>query len=155
MKSRIIPVLAVFALLCCSCGGGIRDIRITSCEVKSLNPAGFAKMDATLEIGVHNPAPELHLTELEGEARFQGSPCLSLSAQDIVLEGRTDKTYTVIVTGKISKDFDLLQILSLVRDTPKLNDITLDISARASLGAGTGRKIAKKDIPLRDIIDKF
>lgn len=155
MKSRIALIFAAFALLCCSCTSGFKDIRVTSCDVKSLNPVGLAKMQAVIEIGIHNPARELHLTDLEGVAKFQGNPCLTLTTPDIVIEGKTDKVYSVTITGKISKDFDLLQILAIARDTPKLNDITLDINARASLGGAAGRKIAFNDIPLMDIIDKF
>lgn len=154
MKSRIVLILAAFALLCCSCAGGFRNIQVTSCEVKSLNPSGFAKLDATVEIGVHNPAAELHLTDIEGIAKFKGEPCLTLTTPDLVIEGRTDKIYTVTVTGKIDKDFDLLQILAIAGDLAKLNDITVDISCRAGLG-GVGKKIVKKDIPLRDLMDKF
>ena len=157
MKSRIILIFAVFATLCCcsSCSSGFKDIRVTSFEVRSLNPVGFAKMEAAVEIGVHNPAHEIHLKDLEGIAKYKGRPCLTLTTPDIVVEGKTDKVYPVTVTGRIDKDFDLLQIIAIARNLPTMSDISVDIEARASLGTGAGRKIVMKDIPLKDLIDKF
>lgn len=156
MKSRILLIFAAFATLCLSsCTGGFREVRVTSCEVKSLNPVGLAKMEATVEVGVHNPAREFHLKDLEGVAKYKGQPCLTLTTPDITVEGRTDKVYSVTVTGSIDRDFNLLQIIAIARDIPKSDDITVDIHARASLGTGAGRKIVMNDIPLKDLIERF
>ncbi len=155
MKSRSFILLAFTALLLCSCAGNLKDIRVTSCKVASIKPSGLAKIEARVEIGIDNPAKELHLSDIEGLASFKEEPCLNFSAEDIIIEKQTEKKYDVVITGRLNKDFDFLQLLTLIGEKPRFDDVSLDISCRATLSSGLGRKIEYKDIPLGDIIDKL
>lgn len=155
MKARIAILLAALSLLCCSCGGGFKDIKVTSCEVKSLNPTGFSYMEVVLKLGVSNPAAELHLTGLQGVVKYQSEPCLTLTTTDIVLEGHCEKQYMVTITGKIERAFDILRIINIARDPDALASATLDLDGRVALSSGLGKEIAKRDIPLKDLIDKL
>lgn len=155
MKSRSFILLAFTALLLCSCAGPLNDIRVTSCKVASIKPSGLAKIEARVEIGIDNPAKEIHLSSIEGLASFKGEPCMNFSADDIIIERRTEKQYGIVITGRLNKAFDLLQLLTLIGEGPGFDDVTLDISCRAALSSGLGRKIDYKDIPLGDIIEKF
>ena len=155
MKGRIVILLAAMALLCCSCGGKFKDIQVTSCEVKSLTPTGFSKMEAVIELGINNPAPEIHLSDVQGIAKFEGDPCVTLTTPDIVIEGKTEKVYTVTLTGRIDRSFDLLKVVAALRDPNALDAVTLDVETRAALSSGVGKNIVKKDIPVKDLIGKL
>lgn len=155
MKARIAILLSVVALLCCSCGGKFKEIKVTSCELKSLNPIGFSKMEAVLKLTVDNPAAELHLNDIKGVVKYDGEPCLTLTVPDIVIDGKKESIYMVTVTGQIDRGFDILKIISVIRDKAAMEDATLDVNCRAELSSGLGKDIAKKDIPLKDLIDKL
>lgn len=155
MKGCKAIILALAAIVCCSCGGKFKDISVTSCELKSLSPTGFSGMEAVLELGIDNPAPEIHLSDIVGEAKFEGEKCLTLTTPDIVIEGKTEKKYTVAVTGRIERSFDLLKVVASLRNPDALESLTLDVDCHAALSNGLGKKIAKKDIPVKDLIDKL
>lgn len=155
MKALKATMLALVVILCCSCGGKFKDITVTSCELKSLSPTGFSKMEAVVELGISNPAPEIHLSDIQGVAKFEGEQCLTLTTPDVVIEGKTEKTYTVTVTGRIDRSFDLLKVVAALRDPAALDAVTLDVDCHAELNSGLGKKIAKKDIPVKDLIGKL
>lgn len=155
MKNRSIILLAFAALVLCSCAGNFKDIRVTSCKLTSLKPSGLARIEARVEVGIDNPAAELHLTGIEGLASFKGEPCINLEADDIILKGRAEGKYDIVIRGQLNSDFNFVQLLGLIGDSQKLNDVTLDVSCRASLSNGLGKKIEYKDIPLGDIMGKL
>lgn len=154
MRSRILILLAVVMPLFCSCANKFQDIKVTSFDIKSLNPVGLAKLQATVELGVSNPAPEIHVSDMMGVLKFQGSPCLTITTEDVVIEKKSDKTYTIPLTGTIDRDFEVIRLLKLLRSNG-IDDMTVDISAHAALKSGLGKDIEKKDIPLKDLIDKI
>lgn len=155
MKKLSIIFLAFAALVLSSCAGNFKDIRVTSCNLKSIKPSGFSAVEAVLEIGIDNPAPEIHLTDIVGAARYKGDPCLELSAGDIVLKKRSEQTYTVVVNGALSKGFHLVQFLSMIGEDDGLEFITADISCHAALASGIGKDIGYNDIPIKNLIENF
>lgn len=155
MKKLSIIFLTFAALVLSSCAGNFKDIRVTSCNLKSIRPSGFSAVEAELEIGIDNPAPEIHLTDIAGLAKYKGEPCLELSAGDVVLKKRSEQTYTIVLNGALSKGFHLVQLLSLLGEDDGLAYITADISCHAALASGIGKDIGYNDVPVKDLIEKF
>lgn len=154
MKTRIIILIAIVSMMVCSCSKGFQDIAVTSFDVVSLKPVGLSRLEATVELGIHNPATELHISDLMGTLKYQGAPCLSITSDDVVIEKKSDKLYTVVLNGTIDPDFEIIRLIKLMK-SDSLDEMTVDVSCHGALRSGLGKDIGKKDIPLKDLISKL
>lgn len=154
MKKFSIIFLALFALLLSSCSG-FREVEVTSCKVKSVVPKGLTGIQVNLEVGILNPAPSFYITDLEGTAKLRGLPCLTFEAEPFKVEGHTNDSYRIAVVGHVDKNFSVFDLAGIIADVSRLNDVTVDVRGRAKLDGGLSKKIGMKDVPLREVLNKF
>ena len=147
---KLVTILALCALLLSGCSKSVKEIRVTSFEVVSVTPVGLTRFVATVEAGIDNPFASLLVEDFEGHLKLDGQECLDVSAGELLLEGRCDKTYAIPFEASLSEGFSPFRILPILSDPDPLR-LSVDISARASLRSGVGKTFEFKDIP----IDKF
>ena len=157
---RLFIILAVILPLLSACGGrSLKDIRVDSVEIVSLTPHGLRDIDAVVRFTVHNPSMGFELTDVLGKIKFKGQEAVTISADQLIVAGNADKTYTVPIHGTISDDFNPFKLLGLVNGrggepTFNLDDLSVDLSLRRALRGGIGTTVVKKDIRISDFIEK-
>ena len=153
---RYILLFAAFmtAVLAFSGCNDIKQIKVTSFEVVSITPKGLNEIDALVKVGFHNPAMAFELTDAVGIAKVKGMPCLQVGADQLIVAGKCDKTYSIPVHGELAQGFNPFQLLQLLSNQMGADDLTLDVSAKVALRGGIGKKIDLKDIPLSKFMKK-
>lgn len=148
--SGIFTVILVL-LVMSGCAGSVKDIKLTSFDIVSLSPRGFTGVDALVELGVDNPAVSFELFDMSGFVKLDGVPCLRLTADQLVVQGKCSKIYSVPVKGQLADGFNPFSMLTLFQNAD-LSRITVDLSARVNIRGGLGKNIELKDLPLGKIV---
>lgn len=119
-----------------------------------MSPSGLSELNAIVRVGIHNPAAGFELTDFRGTVKIKGQEALVLDADQLIVSGKTDKTYNVPVHGSISPGFNPFQLLNFLNSSASVDDVTLDVSARVAMRGGIGKKLEYKDIKVSDYIRK-
>lgn len=146
-------LLLALAVLLAGCKGkGLQDVTITSVRLQSISPEGFTRVNAVMEVGIHNPTVAFEVTELEGVAKFLGQEALEMTGERLSVPARCDSVYTVPLQGRMAEGFNPLRLLRLLGDEAGLSDITFDVRCRVALRSGIGKDIEMLDIPLSGLL---
>lgn len=137
--------------LCLSGCKDIKDIRVTSVKLESVSPRGFKSLDIFLKVGVDNPARQVRLSEIDGSLIHSGKIIGKLAMDPFVLPAKSSDTYTVKANVSLAKGAGLKDLMILM-DPAKINDCTVDVSAKAAYGKGAPVPVKKKNIPLRELL---
>lgn len=151
---RLAIIFAICAAVLTGCSGSVKDIKVTGCELVSVVPMGLYGLDAVVDVTVDNPTISFEVTGVVGTVKYKGDPCLTLTADGILVDGRCEKTYTVPVKGSLSDNFNPFTLLKIF-NAGDFGDCTLDVRAKVALKNGIGKVIEKKDIPVKELIDKI
>lgn len=155
MKRIHILALVLCCLLLAGCkGGSFKDITVTSARIISIVPEGLTGLSALVEVEIHNPAPAFEVTNLEGLARYRGQDAVTVTADQLIIAGRTDKVYRIPVRGRIAEGFNPFQLLRLISSEGSYDDVTFDVSGKVALRGGLGKNIELKDIPLTSLLNQ-
>ena len=154
MKRIHILALVLCCLLLAGCkGGSFKDIKVTSARIISIVPEGLTDLNALIEVGVHNPTVALEITNMIGMARFEDMNMLSVSADQLIVEGHSDKEYQIPLRGHIEEGFNPFRLLRLLGDEASLDDVTVSFKARVALRGGLGKNIEMVDIPILSLLN--
>ena len=66
VKHIFLLVVAVLLVAGCSPAKKVKDIRLTSWEIRDVKPQGFRGLNATIAVGIDNPAMSVTIDRLEG-----------------------------------------------------------------------------------------
>lgn len=135
-------------LLLTSCGKGVKDIALTSFRLLSVSPQGLNGVTLLVEVGVDNPTVGFEITDVNAVLKLDTAPALLLTADQLMVEGHSQKNYTIPLKGQIADGFNPFQLLRLISDDSVMSRLTADVSARAALRGGLGKNIEIKDIKL-------
>lgn len=154
MKKRILVLFALIGALTFLTGcEKVKEINVTSFELVSVNPKGLTELDALVKIGVHNPTVAFEISDATGTLNLEGSPCLSLAADQLIIAGNTDKVYSIPVRGTMAEGFNPFQLLKLINgNSLDLEKLTVDVNAKVSLRGGVGKKLELKNIKLNSLM---
>lgn len=153
-RFRVIFIV-IFALLLSSCGNKVKDISVTSFNIVSIAPQGLTGITALVEIGIHNPTVGFEVTNLNAIIKMKGQEMIYLSADQLMVEGHSEKQYDIPVKGRLADGFNPFQLLKLLSNEADIEDMTLSISARPALRGGVGKVVEINDMPLKKLIDKI
>lgn len=141
-------ILLAACLLLTSCGKGVKDIALSSFRLVSVSPQGLSGVTMLVEVGVDNPTVGFEITDVNAVLKLDSVPALLLTADQLMVEGRAQKLYTIPLKGQIAEGFNPFQLLRLISDDSVMSRLTADVSARAALRGGLGKNIEMKDIKL-------
>lgn len=150
---KLLTILCVCTALLASCSGGIKDIKVTSFNLISVTPRGVSDLYAMVELGVRNPVVAFTVTEADGVIKLDGQPCIRLSADQLLVDGNSDKVYVLPVKGKLDSEFNPWQLLALLKEQD-FSRLTVDATAKVSLRSGIGKDIVITDMPLSKLLKK-
>ena len=153
MKRVLTFLLLALALVLSGCQGRrLQDIKVTSARIVSIVPEGLTDLSALVEVGIHNPSVAFEVSDLIGMARFEGTDMMSVSADQLIVEGHADKVYQVPLKGHIESGFNPFRLLRLLGSESSLDDVTVSFKGRVSLRGGIGKNIEMEDIPLSTLL---
>ena len=156
MKRVFTLLLCAMVLVLSGCQGRrLQDIKVTSARIVSIVPQGLSELSAVVEVEIHNPSVALEISDIIGTARFGDMDILSVSADRLVIDARTDRAYQVPLKGHIEEGFNPLRLLRLLGDEASLDDIKVSYKARISLRGGIGKDIEMEDMPLSTLLSAF
>ena len=150
------PVAAgVLSALCLlSCTSQYKKVAVTSFGLVSVTPHGFRSAGAVAEIGIHNPAGTFTVKDLEAVVKYNADTVGFLNAEPVRIAPRCDSLYRLNLSGTLAESFNVIRLLPLLRGQG-YTGITADVSGRAVLPSGAGRKFAYKDIPVDGYLKKL
>ena len=156
MKKRIILLLAVLSAMSLATGcKKVKEISVTSFEIVSVTPSGLTDLDALVKLGIHNPMVPFEVTDATGTLKIAGKPCISLSTDQLIVAGNTDKVYSIPIKGKIAEGFNPFDLLKLFNGTSlDFDKLTVDVNGKVALRGGVGKKLDLKDIKLNKFSKK-
>ena len=153
MKKVFTLLLCAMVLVLSGCQGRrLQDIKVTSARIVSIVPQGLTELNAVVEVDIHNPSVALEVSDIVGTAHFGDMDILTVSADRLVIDARTDRAYQVPLKGHIEEGFNPLRLLRLFGDEASLDDIKVSYKARISLRGGLGKTIEMEDVPLSTLL---
>lgn len=150
---KLLLILSVCITLFAGCGSSVNDIEVTTFNIISITPRGATELYATVELGIRNPMMAFTLQDMEGTIKMDGQPCIRLTADQLIVDGKSDKVYVIPVKGKLMDGFNPWQLLDVLKDYD-FSKLTVDVSARVSLKSGVGKDVAIKDVSLEKLLMK-
>lgn len=152
MKRRIrISLALLLSVICLSgCMRRFKEIKVTSAALESLQPDGLRNFDAVIGLGISNPAPAFNILHLRAEILRDTLEIAHATAENIAVDGKTERVYSIPVKGGISDGVSLLRVARLLRNFNP-DEYTVDVHARASI-AGVGKNLEFTGIPLSKLL---
>ena len=146
---RLISI-AIMVLILGSCAK-VKQVGVTSFELDSITPKGLRALTVKMSVGVHNPANEITLSEISGEAVVSGKVIGNVAMAPVVLTARKDSTYKVKADVKLAEGVSVLEVLALAKNKSAIENGTANIYAKAKLKGGPSKKIKMEDVPLKKL----
>lgn len=148
---RLISI-ALMVLLLGSCAK-VKQLGVTSFELDSVTPRGLRALTLTMSVGVHNPAKEITLSEISGEAVVSGKVIGNVAVAPVVLTARKDSSYTVKADLTLAEGVSVFEVLALAKDKSAIENGTANVYAKAKLKGGPSKKIKMEDVPLKKLLE--
>ena len=152
MKNKAYRLISIafMVLLLGSCAK-VKQLGVTSFELDSVTPRGLRALTLTMSVGVHNPAKEITLSEISGEAVVSGKVIGNVAMAPVVLTARKDSTYKVKADVTLAEGVSVLEVLALAKNKSAIENGTANIYAKAKLKGGPSKKIKMEDVPLKKL----
>lgn len=141
-------------MLCLTGCKGVKDIEVTSVQLESISTKGLRSMDVFLKVGVDNPAKQVKISEIEGSLKHSGKVIGKLAMDSFILGAKTADVYTLKANVSLAQGAGFKELMVLA-SPDGLNGCTIDFSAKATYGKSAVMPVKMKDIPLKELLDKF
>lgn len=154
MKNKAYRLISIafMVLLLGSCAK-VKQVSVTSFELDSLTPRGLRALTLTMSVGVHNPANEITLSEISGEAVLSGKVIGNVAVDPVVLTARKDTSYTVKADLTLAEGVSVFEVLALAKNKSAIENGTANVYAKAKLKGGPSKKIKMEDVPLKKLLE--
>lgn len=148
---RYLSLIALaFVMLAGSSCSKIHEISVTSYKIRSISPKGLRSVDATIDLGIHNPTLQFTLVNNMAIIYYQGTALGTVTADDVTVEARTDAVYTISGNVSLADGVGILKVMSLAKNF-KEEDYSLDIDTDIKLKGGATFKVRKRQVPLSEL----
>ena len=154
MKHRELAFLLMAFMLCLTSCKDIKDIRVTAVKLESISPRGFKSVDLRLSAEVYNPARQVKLSEIDGSLIHSGKIIGKLAMDPFILSPKSTGTYNLKANVALAEGAGFKDLMILA-DPEKLNECTVDITARAAYGKGAPLPVKMKNIPLKELLNSI
>ena len=143
----------VCVLALTGCSKTYKDIKITSFEVISITPKGLNQVDALVDVGIYNPIVGFEVTDVLGVLKMDGQRCVNITADQLMISGKSEKIYRIPLHGELEPGFNPLSLLK-VAQTMDFSGFTADVNGKVSMRGGIGKNIAMTDLKLGELVIK-
>ena len=154
MKHKVLVFLLMAFMLALAGCKDIKDIRVTSVNLESVSMRGFKSVDLHLSAEVYNPARQIRLSEIDGSIVHSGKVIGKLAMDPFILAPKSLETYNLKANVALAQGTGLKDLMMLA-DPQKLNECTVDVSAKATYGKGAPMQIKRKNIPLKELLNSI
>ena len=152
MKNKAYRLISIaFMVLILGSCAKVKQVGVTSFELDSITPKGLRALTVKMSVGVHNPANEITLSEISGEAVVSGKVIGNVAMAPVVLTARKDSTYKVNADVTLAEGVSVLEVLALAKNKSAIENGTANIYAKAKLKGGPSKKIKMEDVPLKKL----
>lgn len=152
MKNKAYRLISIaFMVLILGSCAKVKQVGVTSFELDSITPKGLRALTVKMSVGVHNPANEITLSEISGEAVVSGKVIGNVAMAPVVLTARKDSTYKVKADVTLAEGVSVLEVLALAKNKSAIENGTANIYAKAKLKGGPSKKIKMEDVPLKKL----
>lgn len=151
---RVGYLLTILCLLVVSgCGKSFKDISVTDFEIVSVTPSSsdLSSAQALLKVGISNPIVGFELTGLNGLLKVDGKPCVCISTDQLIVFGKSDRTYMIPVSVTVPDGANIFDILNVLKTRNKPRFV-VGVSGKVALRGGAGF-VVQRDISLDSFID--
>jgi len=143
-------IVLAFVMLAGSSCSKIHEISVTSYKIKSINPKGLRSVDATIDLGIHNPTLQFTLVNNKAVIYHQGTEIGTVVADDVTVEAKTDAVYPISGNVTLADGIGIFKVMSLAKNFNE-EEYTLDIDTDIKLKSGATFKVRKRDMPLTEL----
>lgn len=158
MKNKVYRLfsLALLALMLVfgSCKK-ISQIEPTSFSLDSINPRGLRAVTVNMTVGVNNPAPQITLSEISGQALVSGKVIGNVAMDPVVLLAKKDTTYKIKADVTLAEGVSVFEVIAYTRSKEALENATANIYATAKLKGLPAKKIKMEEVPLKQLLDNL
>lgn len=131
----------------------VKQVGVTSFELDSITPKGLRALTVKMSVGVHNPANEITLSEISGEAVVSGKVIGNVAMAPVILAARTDSTYTVKADVSLADGVSVMDVLALAGQKSQIEAATVNIYAKAKVKGGPVRKFKIEHMPVKKLLE--
>ena len=148
----IVVAFLAMTLLSGSCAK-LSQVSVTSVALESVSPKGFRAATVSLNVGVHNPAARITLSDISGELMVSGKVIGKVAMPSVVLAARTDSTYRLTSELSLADGVSLMQVLALAGQRTALDQATANINATVKVKGGLVKKVKMEDVPVKELLE--
>ena len=146
-------LLAAMTVLLVAVGcGKVKDISITSCDLKSISPNGMRAVDVVLAVGVHNPTIAFTLDNVTGTVYNDERSYVSFAGGPVSVYKKSDEVYDLPCSAMLEDNVSLFQVLGIVK-SKDFKDFKLDVSGDIILANGMKKTLTFKDISVEKLLE--
>ena len=113
---------------------------------------GLRSAVLNLVIEVDNPAPQVSLSEIEGVINRSGKVFGRVAVDPFILKARSLEKYHLRAVLTLDGGVSLLDMMGLLKGNA-VEDITVDVYAKAKLKGGASKRFAYENVPLKELYD--
>ncbi len=146
-----ILAVAVVTLVVGSCSS-VKDIRISSCSIKSVSLNGLKSVKAMLSLGIDNPIMAFTISDLQGVINNNGTELATFSAGKLPVQRKSSKVYPLSCDGTIGEQIGLIDLMRLA-GSRDFSGMTVDLSLRIKLRCGLGKTLKFKNLKVSDMME--
>ena len=130
-----------------------KDVRIGTCGIESISPAGLKSVDAVFSVEVDNPVNGIVVSEIEGTVYFDGDDLGFFEAPEVTVPGKATSEVRIGVRATLAGSMNFMQIMAMA-STFRPEKLTMDISMRVKVKGGLKKKISLEGVPVGDFFRK-
>lgn len=152
---RLTAVILAASLLCgCCTVKTIKKLKVTACTVESIIPQGLKAAKINLGLGFDNPSSAIDLAGLCATLNCEGVPVLKLTTDEIQIDKKSSKQYSVPVNVQLADGWNLLQagrLLGSLQNPDDTSKYTIDLGGELKVGKSPKKNLNFKGITVEQL----
>ena len=157
MKNKAQNIIIFIAILAVTLVSGgcakLSRVCVTSVALESVSPKGFRSLTLNLNVGVHNPASEITLSEISGELLLSGKVIGKVAMAPVVLAPKADSTYKVNPDLSLAEGVSIMQVLALAGKQTTLDEATANIYAKIKVKGLPVKKMKMEGVSVKELLE--
>lgn len=150
-SSTVFLVLAALLAALSGCSR-VKDIKVTSFGVEEYSLRGFRSVDATLAVGIDNPAFAFTVSDINGVVKYKGEDFATYKADTVSVQKKSSRVYDLPCSATLSDGLGVLDLISILRKGD-IEGFTTDVSAKVRLKSGASKTLRLKNLDLKKLME--